>query len=73
MQSDASYTPSNPLERVEVLMSAEEAAKVKGVSIATTGGERTLDYRYDEGGKRLVIRAPKVLVAEDWSISLKSS
>ncbi len=73
LHSDASYTPSNPLERVEVLMSAEEAAKVTGVSIATTGGERTLDYRYDEGGKRLVIRAPKVLVAEDWSISLKSS
>jgi len=71
LHHDAAYEPNNELERVEVLLSPEEAASLTSVTLTANGETRLLDFRYVTSSKRLVVRAPKVAVAANWTITFK--
>ena len=72
LHSDERYTPSNGLERVELLVSAEAAAKIKKVTLTAGGQEaKALEFSYAAARQRLVVRAPNVGMAEDWSIAFE--
>jgi len=71
LHADASYTPPNQLERVELLMSLEDAANLNGVTLEAGGVTTALDFRYVSATRRLVVRAPKVAMAADWTITFK--
>jgi len=69
LHSDPSYSPPNELERIELLASPTAAAKLAKVTLEVKGETRTLDFRYVQATGRLVVRAPKVGVAEDWKMA----
>jgi hypothetical protein len=54
-----------------VLLSPEEAASLTSVTLTANGETRPLDFRYVTSSKRLVVRAPKVAVAANWTITFK--
>ena len=72
LHASAAYTPTNLLERLEILMDATEAAKVTSVTLAAAGQPpaATLEFSYASASGRLVVRAPKVLMVSDWSITI---
>ena len=71
LHASAAYTPTNLLERLEILLDATEAAKVTSVTLAAAGQPpATLEFSYASASGRLVVRAPKVLMASDWSITI---
>ena len=69
LHADPKYTPPNTLERVEVLMTADAAAKLKSATLTAGGATRKLDFSYVASTQRLVVRAPNVAMADDWSVA----
>ena len=69
LHTDPRYTPINMLERVELLMTADAAKKLKRVTLKAGGESRQLDFSYAAATKRLVVRAPKVAMSDDWTIT----
>ena len=57
------------LERVELLMPADAAAKLSAVTLLRGRETRVLDFSYLAATRRLVVRAPAVPMADDWTIS----
>jgi len=68
LHASSAYTPSNLLERLEVLMPA--ATKVGSVTLTYKGESKPLEFSYVEKSGRLVVRAPLVPVADDWTIAI---
>ena len=60
------WTPTNVLERVEVL----GAALPKRVTVTHGGATRDLAFHIEETRNRLVIRKPGVPMADDWTLTL---
>ncbi|KAG1705370.1 hypothetical protein DVH05_004301 [Phytophthora capsici] len=59
------YTSLMWVERIEIYGFQSESNLPKQVLV---GGERAVDFHYDAGSDRLVLRKPQVLVTEDWEL-----
>ena len=51
-------------------MGADEAAKLTSVTLTAEGQTSPLEFSYSDASGRLTVRAPKVRMASDWSISI---
>ena len=61
------FAPPNTLERVELM----GVAMPERVELRVGSGQpMSLDFKYDEHTRRIVVRKPGVLLAADWTITL---
>jgi len=63
------YVPSNVLERLEVLQLADR--QVSSVTMTYDGESKPLEFLYASASGRLIIRAPMVPMAADWTITIQ--
>lgn len=69
LHANASYAPTNLLERVELL--GLGGWRPVAVTLESGGTATELGFSYNFERQRLVVRKPGVAIASDWSITLK--
>ena len=70
MHANASFVPTNLLERVE-LLGLGGWRPATATLTAADGTSTELGFSYNAERQRLVVRKPAVAIASDWSITLK--